>query len=68
VNANHSTIAKMFEEEINSPLNGKVEKQLAKKNQIHMAMQLLIFLLPNILSRIIKRKLDSSNQSIYDCL
>jgi len=31
VNANHSIIAKMFEEEMNSPLKGKVEKQLAKK-------------------------------------
>ncbi len=31
VNANHSIIAKMFEEEMNSLLKGKVEKQLAKK-------------------------------------
>jgi len=31
VNANHSIIAKMFEKEVNSPLKGKVEKQLAKK-------------------------------------
>jgi hypothetical protein len=31
VNANHSIIAKMFEEEVNSPLKGKVDKQLAKK-------------------------------------
>jgi hypothetical protein len=31
VNANHSIIAKLFEEAINSPLKGKVERQLAKK-------------------------------------
>jgi hypothetical protein len=31
VNANHSIIAKLFEETINSPLKGKVERQLAKK-------------------------------------
>jgi hypothetical protein len=31
VNANHSIIAKLFEEEINNPLRGKVGKQLAKK-------------------------------------
>ncbi len=31
VNANHSIIAKMLEEEANSPLTGKVEKQLAEK-------------------------------------
>jgi hypothetical protein len=31
VNANHSIIAKLFEEEVNSPLKGKVENQLAKK-------------------------------------
>ncbi len=31
VNANNSIIAKLFEEAINSPLKGKVEKKLAKK-------------------------------------
>jgi hypothetical protein len=31
VNANHSIIAKMFEEGLNSPLKRKVEKQLGKK-------------------------------------
>jgi hypothetical protein len=31
VNANHSIIAKLFKETINSPLKGKVAKQLAKK-------------------------------------
>ncbi len=31
VNANHSIIAKLFEEAINSPLKGKVEKKPAKK-------------------------------------
>jgi hypothetical protein len=30
VNANHSIIAKLFEEVINNPLQGKVGKQLAK--------------------------------------
>ncbi len=43
VNANHSIIEFFFEEEIKNPLRGKVEKQHAKKNQIHLAMQLLIF-------------------------
>jgi hypothetical protein len=31
VNINNSIIAKLFEEAINSPLKGKVEKKLAKK-------------------------------------
>jgi len=31
VNANHSIIAKIFEEEVNSPLKGEFEKHLAKK-------------------------------------
>jgi hypothetical protein len=31
VNANHSIIAKMFEEEVNNQLKGEVKKQLAKK-------------------------------------
>jgi hypothetical protein len=31
VNANHSTIAKLFEEAINSPLKGKVEKKPSEK-------------------------------------
>jgi DNA-binding transcriptional ArsR family regulator len=31
VNANYSIIVKIFEEKLNSPLKGKVEKQLAKK-------------------------------------
>jgi len=31
VGADHSIIAKMFEEDVNNPLRGKVETQLAKK-------------------------------------
>ncbi len=31
MNANHFIIAKLFEEVINSPLKGKMERQLAKK-------------------------------------
>jgi hypothetical protein len=31
VNADHSIIVKMFEDEINSPLKGEVERQLVKK-------------------------------------
>jgi hypothetical protein len=31
VNVNHFIIAKMFEEELNSPLKRKVEKQLGRK-------------------------------------
>ncbi len=31
LNANHFIIAKMFEKEVNNPLKGEVEKQLAKK-------------------------------------
>jgi hypothetical protein len=34
VNANHFIIAKVFEEEINSPLIGKVKKRLVKKRSI----------------------------------
>jgi len=33
-------LQKMFVEEVNSPLRGEVAKQLAKKNQIHLALQL----------------------------
>ncbi len=51
VNTNDSIIAKMFEEEINNLMRGEVEKQLAKKIQIHLTMQLLIFLLPKNLSK-----------------
>jgi hypothetical protein len=43
VNANDSIIAKMFEKEINNLVRGEVEKQLAKKIQIHLTMQLFIF-------------------------
>jgi hypothetical protein len=32
-------------------LRGEVEKQLAKKEQIHLALQLSILSLPNILSK-----------------
>jgi len=32
VDANHSIIAKIFEEEVRNPLKRKVEKQPAKKN------------------------------------
>jgi hypothetical protein len=38
VNVNHSIITKMFEEEVNNPLKREVERQLAKKNQINLAM------------------------------
>ncbi len=31
MNVNHFIIAKMFEEEVNNPLRGKVDKLLAKK-------------------------------------
>ncbi len=31
VNANHSIITKIFEDEVNSPLKGEFEKHLAKK-------------------------------------
>jgi hypothetical protein len=31
VNANHVIIAKIFEEEVNSPLKGKFDKHFAKK-------------------------------------
>ncbi len=44
-------LQKMFVEEVNSPLRGEVEKQLAKKEQIHLALQLSILSLPNILSK-----------------
>jgi hypothetical protein len=51
VNVNHFIIAKMFEEEMNNPLRGKVDKLLPKRNQIRLGMQLLISLLPKILSK-----------------
>ncbi len=42
MSANHSIIAKMFEEDVNNPFRGEVERQ---KNQIHLVMQLSFFLL-----------------------
>ncbi len=44
VNADHSIIVKIFEEELNSPLKGKVEKQLAKKNQKNQTKHLYVLL------------------------
>ncbi len=44
-------LQKMFVEEVNSPLRGEVEKQLAKKDQSHLTLQLLILSLPKILSK-----------------
>ncbi len=38
VNANDYIIGKLFEKEINNIVRGKVEKQLAKKIQIHLIM------------------------------
>jgi len=46
-------LQKMFVEEINNPLRGEVEKQLAKKDQIHLTLQLSILSLPKILSNMI---------------
>jgi hypothetical protein len=51
VNANDFIIAKMFEKEINNLVRREVEKQLAKKIQIHLTMQLFIFLLPKNLPK-----------------
>ncbi len=51
MNVNHSIITKMFEEEMESPLKGKMEKQPTKIEQIHLAIQLSYFLSSNILSR-----------------
>jgi hypothetical protein len=50
VNADHF-FGKLFKEEVNSPLRGKGEKQLAKKIQIHLVMHLSIFMLPKIFSK-----------------
>ncbi len=33
-------LQKMFVEEVSNPLSGEVEKQLAKKIQIHLTLQL----------------------------
>ncbi len=44
-------LQKMFVEEVNSPLRGEVEKQLAKIDQSHLTLQLLILSLPKILSK-----------------
>jgi hypothetical protein len=46
VNVDHSIKAKMFEEEVNSPFRGE-------EDQIHLVVQLSIFLLPKILSKMI---------------
>jgi hypothetical protein len=43
VNANHLIIAKVFEEEINSPLIGKVKKQLPKKKSIPFSNVIIKF-------------------------
>jgi hypothetical protein len=34
VKVNYSIIAKMFENEVNNPLKGELEKQIAKRDQI----------------------------------
>jgi hypothetical protein len=34
VKVNYSIIAKMFENEVNNPLKGELQKQIAKRNQI----------------------------------
>jgi hypothetical protein len=49
VNANHSIIVKIFEEELNTPLKGKMEKQLAKKIK---KIKLNICMFTNFFSRI----------------
>jgi hypothetical protein len=36
---------------MSNSLKGEVERQLTKKDQIHLAMQWSMFLLPNILSK-----------------
>jgi len=51
VNANDFIIVKMFEKEINNLVRREVEKQLAKKIQIHLTMQLFFFLLPKNLPK-----------------
>jgi hypothetical protein len=52
MNANHFIIEKLFEEAINSPLKGKVERKLAKKISNPSSNVIVnIFLLPKILSR-----------------
>jgi hypothetical protein len=43
VNANHSIITKIFEDEVNSPLKGDLRNTLLKKDQINLAVQLSIF-------------------------
>jgi hypothetical protein len=43
VNANHFIIAKVFEEEINSPLIGKVKKQLPKQRSIQSSNIIINF-------------------------
>jgi hypothetical protein len=69
LNANHFIIAKKcLRRKWIVHWKEKWRNNLPKKGQIRVAMQLLIFLLPNILSRITKRKLGSWNQSIYDFL
>jgi hypothetical protein len=55
VNANCSLIAKMFEEEVNRSLKGKMEKPPTKKRLNPYGSAIVNFLLPNILSKIIKR-------------
>jgi hypothetical protein len=47
VNVDHSIIVKIFEEELNSPLKGEVEKQLAKKKNFNQTKHL--YVLPTFL-------------------
>jgi hypothetical protein len=59
VNVNHFIIAKMFEEELNSPLKRKMEKQFGKKRSNPCGNAIVNFLTTNILSIITTRKLGS---------
>jgi hypothetical protein len=53
---------------MNNSLRGEGERQLTKKDQIHLAMQLSMFLLPNILSKKIickKTKKTKKKQIVF---
>ncbi len=43
MNANHSIIAKMFDEEIKNPLRREVKRQSTKKNQMDIYNEIINF-------------------------
>jgi hypothetical protein len=68
MNANHSIIAKMFEEKVNGSLKGEMEKQPTKKRLNPYGSAIVNFFVAKYPFQNQKKKLSSCNQSIYDYL